>query len=165
MIILNGLVGPLPSHRRPSLRGAVIQPSRCECSVGNAGSDCLFSRSSCRTTTTTVTGPYYSNGQLGFVAVVFSDSFTRRFIFRPDRPAPRLLSLPVDTVRDEEQHAPPPSSRITLTSALLLIVYPFAPSSWQPKNACTRQSRPRCWQPELPQPSSESSSASIILMA
>ncbi|MFL6600908.1 MAG: calcium:proton antiporter [Steroidobacteraceae bacterium] len=70
--------------------------------------------------TTSVTGPYYSSGQLSFVAVV-SLILYATFIF-VQTVRHRDYFLPVDTVHDEEQHAPPPNNRTTLASTLLLMV-------------------------------------------
>ena len=70
--------------------------------------------------TTTVAGPYYSSSQLGFVAVV-SLILYATFVF-VQTVRHRDYFLPVGTVRDEEQHAPPPSSQVTLISALVLMI-------------------------------------------
>jgi Ca2+:H+ antiporter len=74
--------------------------------------------------TTTIAGPFYSSGQLAFVAVV-SLILYATFIF-VQTVRHRDYFLPIDTVRDGDEHAPPPSSRVTLISVLLLVLTLFA---------------------------------------
>lgn len=70
--------------------------------------------------TTTIPGPYYSQGQLGFVAIV-SLILYGTFIF-VQTVRHRDYFLPTDAAPDEDTHLPPPSNRITMLSALLLLV-------------------------------------------
>jgi Ca2+:H+ antiporter len=69
--------------------------------------------------TTTVPGPFYSASQLGFVAAV-SLALYATFIF-VQTVRHRDYFLPVEAARDQELHAPPPSNRIALISAALLL--------------------------------------------
>jgi Ca2+:H+ antiporter len=70
--------------------------------------------------TTTVSGPFYSSSQLGFVAVV-SLLLYATFVF-VQTVRHRDYFLPTDAVRGEDQHAPPPSGQTTLISSLLLLL-------------------------------------------
>lgn len=70
--------------------------------------------------TTTVVGPFYSESQLGFVAIV-SLILYATFVF-VQTVRHRDYFLPAAGVRDEDAHAPPPSNRTaTISSGLLLI--------------------------------------------
>jgi Ca2+:H+ antiporter len=76
--------------------------------------------------TTTVPGPFYSHAQLGFVAVV-SLILYGTFIFvqtvrHRDYFLPVGKALPIGDGGDEDNHAPPPSNRVAILSAILLLV-------------------------------------------
>jgi Ca2+:H+ antiporter len=70
--------------------------------------------------TTTVAGPFYSKGQLGFVAIV-SLILYATFIF-VQTVRHRDYFLPAEGDRDVDSHAPPPSNRTAALSGLLLLL-------------------------------------------
>lgn len=69
---------------------------------------------------TTVPGPYYSNKQLGFVAIVSLVLYGTFLFVQTVRH--RDYFLPANADHDESVHAAPPSRAVTLISALLLPV-------------------------------------------
>jgi Ca2+:H+ antiporter len=70
--------------------------------------------------TTTVTGPFYSASQLGFVAAV-SLILYGTFIF-VQTVRHRDYFLPVEAAGDHDAHAPPPGNRVAIISAAALLV-------------------------------------------
>ena len=70
--------------------------------------------------TTTVAGPFYSPGQLGFVAIV-SLVLYGVFVF-VQTVRHRDYFLPQGAITDEAAHAPPPPNKVASISAIMLIV-------------------------------------------
>jgi Ca2+:H+ antiporter len=70
--------------------------------------------------TTTVAGPFYSVGQLAFVAVVSLVLYGTFVLVQTVRH--RDYFLPEATVGNEEAHAAPPSGRVALASLALLLI-------------------------------------------
>ncbi|MEO6276145.1 MAG: ionic transporter y4hA [Rhodoferax sp.] len=69
--------------------------------------------------TTTVPGPFYSLSQLGFIAVVSLALYGTFVLVQAVRH--RDYFLPEEAATNEEAHAAPPSNRVALTSAVLLL--------------------------------------------
>lgn len=69
--------------------------------------------------TETTTGPIYSKSQLGFISLVTILLYGTFVLVQTVRH--RDYFLPEAAVEDEDQHAPPPSPRMTLLSTLLLL--------------------------------------------
>jgi len=70
--------------------------------------------------TTSVSGPFYSPGQLGFVAIVSLVLYSTFIFVQTVRH--RDYFLPPDAEADETTHAPPPPNGVAVVSALLLLV-------------------------------------------
>lgn len=69
--------------------------------------------------TTTVPGPFYSPGQLSFIAVVSLALYGTFVLVQTVRH--RDYFLPDEAITNEEVHAAPPGNRVALTSAALLL--------------------------------------------
>jgi Ca2+:H+ antiporter len=119
MIILNGIVGLclLAGGRQYGVQSFSLQGASSALVVLAAISSLTLVLPNY---TTTIPGPYYSHGQLSFIAIV-SLILYGTFIF-VQTIRHRDYFLPIDAGPDEDSHAPPPSNQVTLLSALLLVV-------------------------------------------